>query len=148
MYLSYFGIRVTDLSRSLEFYTEHFGLRPREGSEIATDEPEKEASVLLVDPISRQRLELNYYPEGSPYAVPFVSGEAWDHLAFHVDDLPHFLEELIAHGVRPEKMAHFEGPILVTPTFRVAYIRDPDGNQIELYDTPGAPATPFRPEEY
>lgn len=148
MHLSYFGIRVTNLAKSVDFYTRHFGLQPPRGSELPKSTPAEQASALLVDPRSSQRLELNYYPPGNPYAVPYVAGEGWDHLAFRVDDLPRFLDQLGKDGIRPEKMSHFEGPMMVTPTFRVAYIRDPDGNQIELYDTPGAPTSGFDPNQY
>lgn len=148
MHLSYFGIRVTDLVKSVDFYTRHFGLRATKGNVLPSTSPTEQASVLLVDPKSNQRLELNYYPAGNPYAVPYVPGEGWDHLAFRVDDLPKFLEALGKAGIRPEKMAHFEGPMMATPTFRVAYIRDPDGNQIELYDTPGSGTDKFDPDSY
>ena len=146
MYLSYFGIRVTNIPRSVKFYTKHFGLRPTKGGELPTEQPKEQTSVLLVDSRSNQRLELNYYPKGNPYAVPYVPGEGWDHLAFRVDDLTRFLESLAKDGVKPEKMAHFEGPMMVTPNFRVSYIRDPDGNQIELYDTPSGGA--YDPDQY
>ncbi len=146
MYLSYVGLRVTNLTRSFEFYTELFGLRPRHGKRPPADTAEP-ASILLFDPRSSQRLELNYYPPGSPYSVPYVPGEGCDHLAFRVDDLPRFLAELSNRGLVPERMAHYDGPMQVTAEYRVAYLRDPDGNQIELFDTPGSP-TEFRPEEY
>jgi catechol 2,3-dioxygenase-like lactoylglutathione lyase family enzyme len=95
MHLSYVGIRVTDLPRSIDFYREHFGLRLPEGTVAPTTTPKEPAMLLLVDPESNQRLELNYYPPGSPYAVPYVPGEGWDHLAFRVDDLSQFLERLV-----------------------------------------------------
>ncbi len=148
MYLSYFGLRVRDLHRSCEFYTRHFGLRPAEGSELPPNPPKDQAMVLLIDPQSGQRLELNYYPEGNPYAVPYVPGEGLDHLAFRVDDLERLLEELRRDGIHPESMAHFQGPMMATPTFRVAYIRDPDGNQIELFDGGKAERVPYHPDRY
>ena len=148
MYLSYFGVRVTDLVRSAQFYVSHFGLRPAEGQELPATPPTGPAAVLLVDPRSSQRLELNYYPPGSPYAVAYVPGEGWDHLAVRVDDLPSFLAGLAAEGIRPESMAHYAGPVHETPTYRVAYIRDPDGNQIELYDIPNGDARTFDPDRF
>ncbi len=138
MYLSYFGIRVTDLPRSLEFYTRNFGLALPPGAESPKQNPKEQTAVMLVDPASGQRIELNYYPKGNPYAVPYVAGEGWDHLAFRVNDLDKILARLKSNGIQPEKMKHYDGPMMTTPNFRVAYIRDPDGNQIELYDSPGA----------
>ena len=148
MYLSYMGIRVTDVPRSVKFYVEHFGLRPPKGAELPKTSPTEQTTVLLVDPKSHQRLELNYYPPGNPYAVPYVAGEGFDHLAFRVDDLERFLAHLSKAGVGPEKMAHYDGAMLSTPSFRVAYVRDPDNNQIELYDSPGADPSSFNPDEY
>lgn len=148
MYLSYFGVRVTDLARSLDFYMRHFGLRPPPGSDLPKAPPKEQTAQLLVDPRSGQRVELNYYPVGNPYAVPYIPGEGFDHLAFRVDDLERFLGGLRTAGIQPEKMAHYDGPMMVTPTFRVAYIRDPDGNQIELYDTPGTGADTYDRNRY
>jgi catechol 2,3-dioxygenase-like lactoylglutathione lyase family enzyme len=148
MYLSYMGIRVTDLERSLRFYVGHFGLRPPKGTELPKGQPNEQTTVMLVDPRSSQRLELNYYPPGNPYAVPYVAGEGFDHLAFRVDDLEAFLKRLAQDGVHPEHMAHYEGPMMATPSFRVAYVRDPDGNQLELYDSPNMDASKFDPEQY
>jgi lactoylglutathione lyase len=148
MYLSYFGIRVSDLRRSAEFYSKLFGLVPVGGSKIPTTAPSEMSVVLLADPASGQRLELNYYPPGSPYAVPYVPGEGWDHLAFRVDDLDAFLRRLADEGVRPKTMKHYEGPMLATPSFRVAYISDPDGNEIELFDAPGAGTPKFDRNAY
>lgn len=138
MYLSYFGIRVTDLRRSVDFYMRHFGLQLTPGAELPRKGAEEQAATLLVDPRSGQRIELNFYPKGNPYAVPYVAGEGFDHLAFRVDHLEKFLAKLEADGIHPETMKHYEGPMMSTPNFRVSYIRDPDDNQIELYDSPGA----------
>jgi len=104
MYLSYCGIRVTDLERSLKFYTGMFGLK-----EVARGDRTKHGAgvyVLLRDPKSHQKLELNWYPEGSRYGVPFVAGEGLDHLAFKVDDATKTFEMLVSRGVEPT-----DGPI-------------------------------------
>ncbi len=148
MYLSYFGIRVTDLPRAAEFYMRNFGLTLAPGSEAPKENPKEQGVVMLVDPHSGLRIELNYYPKGNPYAVRYVPGEGWDHLAFRVDDLEKFLGDLKAHGILPEKMKHYEGPMMSTPSFRVAYVRDPDGNQIELYDSPGADPNKYDKNAY
>jgi len=148
MYLSYFGVRVTDLRRSAEFYTRHFGLQPLPGSELPKQGSEDQTAFLLVDPHSGQRIELNFYPKGNPYAVPYVAGEGLDHLAFRVDDLEKFLAQLKTSGISPEKMKHYEGPMMSTPSFRVAYIRDPDDNQIEIYDSPGADPDKYDRTQY
>ena len=135
MYLSYFGLRVTNLKRSAEFYMRHFGLRLAAGASLPAPGDVSQAAVLLADPVSGQRLELNYYPEGSPYAVPYVPGEALDHVAFRVENLEQFLAKLSSAGIAAAPMKHYDGLMLTTPHYRVAYVRDPDGNQIELFDS-------------
>lgn len=146
MYLSYFGVRVRDLPRSVRFYTEVFGLVPTQPEELEQMDPSKPGGILLRDPVSGLRLELNYYPPDSPYAIPYTAGEELDHVAFRVDDLPKTLARLHAMGVPAETMAHYDGATLDTPNYRMAYVRDPDGIQLELYDVPGNP--PYSPDRY
>jgi catechol 2,3-dioxygenase-like lactoylglutathione lyase family enzyme len=146
MYLSYVGLRVRDLPRSLRFYAEGFGLVLTEPGDLAKLDPKVAYSVLLRDPRSGQRLELNYYPGGNPYSVPYTPGEELDHIAFRVDDLPATLDRLEALGHPPEKMAHYEGRFQTTPNYRMAYVRDPDGIQLELFDGPGDGA--YSPDAY
>jgi lactoylglutathione lyase len=125
VYLSYCGIRVTNLERSLKFYTELFGLK-----EVARGDRTKHGAgiyVLLRDPKSRQKLELNWYPKGSRYGMPYAPGEGLDHIAFRVDNVTKTFDELVSKGVRATE---------IDPTVMAgwsAYVKDPDGNWIELY---------------
>lgn len=132
MYLSYVGIRVTSLERSLEFYAEAFGLK-----EVSRGDNTKIGGgvyVLLKDPKSKAKLELNWYPAGSPYAPPYVPGEGLDHLAFRVESVQDALEGLAKRGIAAVQIA----PALKEPDpgVMVAYVKDPDGNWIELYHNP------------
>jgi lactoylglutathione lyase len=134
--LIYFGVRVTDLDRSLRFYTEGLGLEELRRSRM----PHGGRRVLLQDPKTGQRLELNWYPVDSPYAVPYTPGEGLDHLGFstgHAADLARHLE---THGGRIELSP--TDPHGVRQNF---YVSDPDGNWIELMawgsSRPSAPAS-------
>jgi lactoylglutathione lyase len=133
-YLSYFGIRVTDLERSVAFYTRCFGLEEvaRGGLDVAVpaDNPERVAgrAVLLRDPLTGCKLELNYYPEGSRFAQPYEVGEGLDHLCFRVEDMDGTLKVLEAEGVRPIAL-----PSEVADGVSIAYVRDPNGIWIELW---------------
>ena len=138
-YLSYTGIRVTDLDRSLKFYTELFGL-----TEVARGDLSQRGRgsfVLLQDPWSGQKLELNWYPPDSPYAVPYLPGEGLDHISFRVADLRPFLDQLRRSGAESAGgSADFEDPNRV----RVAFVKDPDEHWIcliELINKP-IPASP------
>src|SRR6266545_714131 len=85
MYLKYVGIRVTDLDRSIKFYTELFGLK-----EDRRGDSRKFGLgfwVVLRDDTTGERIELNWYPPGSKYATPYTAGEGLDHLGFVVEDV-------------------------------------------------------------
>jgi lactoylglutathione lyase len=131
-YLSYVGIRVRDLERSLRFYTATLGMKEvARGDNTATGGG---LYVLLQDPWSEQRLELNWYPPESRFGGPYVPGEALDHIAFRVADLPPFLEKLRRKGVEfTDGSADHE----LADGTRVVYVQDPDGNALEVYDRPG-----------
>lgn len=132
MYLSYVGIRVRDLDRSLKFYTDLFGLR-----EVSRGDNQAIGAgiyVLLRDEHSGSKLELNWYPEGSPFATRYAPGESLDHIAFRVEKVPETLEKLAKHGVELVQLpAALREP---DPGVMVAYAKDPDGNWIELYHNP------------
>ncbi len=119
MRLSYFGIRVTDLDRSVRFYTGVLGLR-----EVRRGDSRKYGAgiwVLLKDEPSGHQLELNWYPPESAYAVPYSVGEGLDHISFLVDDVRKTFKELVAKGAEPTG---------VTPEGTggwTAYVTDPDG---------------------
>ena len=109
----------------MKFYTESFGLR-----EVARGDHRKYGAglyVLLRDPRSGQKLELNWYPEGSVHATSYMPGEGLDHLAFVVDDVKTAYRELLAKGAEPTDFdpARSGGWL--------AYLKDPDGNWIEIY---------------
>ncbi len=135
MYLSYFGIRVTDLKRSVKFYTELFGLKEVGGGDVS--EFGGGVAVLLKDPRSGQRLELNWYPGGSTYATTYTPGEGLDHISFRVNNVAETVKKLEAKGVEKVELLPALREVRLEKneyTFHVAYIKDPDGNWIELYD--------------
>src|SRR6266852_4368938 len=68
------GIRVTNLERSIEFYTKVFDL-----DEIDRGGDDEGKYVLFRDRRSGQRVELNWYAEESPFWAPYVPGEALGH---------------------------------------------------------------------
>jgi len=124
MGLRYFGVRVTDLERSVRFYTALMGLRECRRGRMTHGG----TWVLLEDPRTHQRLELNWYPAGSPYAVPYVPGEGLDHLGFRVPDAAATVRRLRRQGAR----------VALLPSGRhgvrgVYYLKDPDGNWVEVF---------------
>ncbi len=117
----YTGIRVRDMNRSINFYTEVLGMRVtwrmkiREtGGEIA----------VLKSPRGKQRLELNWYPPRGRYRG-YRQGDELDRLAFSVPDVDAFLRDH-AGDFKVAMKAFDEG------SDRLAYVTDPDGAWIEL----------------
>jgi lactoylglutathione lyase len=121
--LSYVGIRVRDLQKSIDFYTKVLGMKVTGRSKI---EQTKGEAVSLVSEDGGFSLELNYYEKGSPHNVNYVVGEGLDHLAFNVDDLSKALEEARSLGYQVSLE-------MKTDASRWAYIEDPNGIWIELF---------------
>ncbi len=119
----YVGIRVTNLKKSVDFYTKLLGMNLINRSK--NDLTKGEITVLQSEkggPI----LELNYYLEDSPYNTNYAPGEGLDHLAFKVDNLDEALKEAEESGHKTILKLQQDG-------IRWAYIKDPDGNWIELF---------------
>jgi lactoylglutathione lyase len=120
--LEYFGIRVTNLEKSIKFYTDSLGLREMKRGKMEHGG----VWVLLVDDGSKQQLELNWYPEDSPYNVSYSPGEGLDHIGFQVKDVPRTFRELVSSGAEPAiEPWQEEGQW-------IGFVKDPDGNWIEL----------------
>jgi len=120
---TYVGIRVTNLQKSIDFYTKLLGMKvvgqsknKRTKGETVGLESEKGGFIL----------ELNYYEEDSPYNTEYTVGEGLDHLAFKVDDLDKALEEARSAGYRTILEMKADGG-------RWAYIEDSNGIWIELF---------------
>jgi catechol 2,3-dioxygenase-like lactoylglutathione lyase family enzyme len=120
--LLYVGIRVTNMERSLKFYTKGFGLIEVESGTMNHGG----AYTLLEDPETKQRLELNYYPPGTRFYTPFSAGEGLDHVGFEVNDAKSAYKTLLTLGAKPAVEPWTEGGTLI------GFLTDPDGNWIEL----------------
>jgi len=120
---TYVGIRVTNLQRSIDFYTKLLGMKVKGRSKCEQTEGE---TVDLESQKGDFFLELNHYAETSPYNSKYVVGEGLDHLAFKVDGLDKALEEAYRAGHRTILQMKTDGS-------RWAYIEDPDGIWIELF---------------
>lgn len=130
MHLRYSGVRVTDLERSLLFYTKALGLREVSRGDLS--QYGRGIWVLLRDPTSRQQLELNWYPKGSQFDVPFVIGEGLDHIGFFLGPV----SEATLRRAYQRLLRQGAGPTNVTPATTegwVGYVTDPDGNWIEIF---------------
>jgi len=120
---TYVGIRVKDLDKSIEFYTNVLGMKVKGRGK---NEQTKGETVSLESEDGGFSLELNYYEKDSPYYSEYVVGEGLDHLAFGVDNLDRALEEAKASGYKVIADMKVEGG-------RWAYIEDPNGIWVELF---------------
>jgi len=120
---TYVGIRVTDLERSIDFYTKILGMKVTGRSKI---EQTKGETVGLQSEKDGFVLELNYYEKDSPYSTKYNVGEGLDHLAFKADNLDEALKEARKAGHRTILEMKADGG-------RWAYVEDPDGIWIELF---------------
>jgi len=117
----YTGIRVRDLKKSLDFYTDVLGMKVVGKGTM----PHGGKYVHLRGKGSKQTLELNWYPEGSRFYTAYTNGEELDHLAFVVKDKTKAFKELVKKGAE----------VAVGPNDSKGtelYVKDPNGIWLEI----------------
>jgi catechol 2,3-dioxygenase-like lactoylglutathione lyase family enzyme len=119
--LFYSGIQVRNLARSVRFYRA-LGLKVRRRGTM----PHGGKWVHFIDPSSKQRLELNWYPKGSRFYEKYRNGSELDHIGFIVDDVPKWFKLLVSRG------AKIAAEPFGDKSETLAYMKDPDGIWIEL----------------
>ena len=122
-------VRVHDLDKSLDFYINKLGLIEVKRTEV----PEgKFTLVFLATEVGAPEIELTYnWGSEEDYSV----GRNFGHLAFEVDDIYQYCENLIAQGVtinRPPRCGY------------MAFVKSPDNISIELLQK-GERLTPQEP---
>jgi glyoxylase I family protein len=117
------GVRyqVTDVARSVEFYTRHLGFTLKHQQLPAF------ASVALGD------AQLLLSGPGASGSRPLPDGRqqepgGWNRLVIQVEDLPGVIRELRKAGLQ------FRNDLEQGPGGRQIQIEDPDGNPIELFE--------------
>ena len=113
---SFHGVRyhVSDVLRSVAFYTAHFGFA------LEHQQPPAFASVSLGP------LQILLSGPGASGSRPLPDG--WNRVVLRVTDLPSCITALKESGVR------FRNEMLTGPGGRQIQIEDPDGNPIELFE--------------
>lgn len=114
-------MRVNDLDRTVKFYESALGLKV---SRRHTS-PRGAQLVFLQVPNSEEEIELCQTPPGMSPPVQVTPDLM--HLAFKVDDLEKFAEELKAKG-----FALSDGPTKTSSGSVIAFIDAPEGYEIEL----------------
>lgn len=124
------SVRVSDVERSINFYTRLLGLKVLSRREIKQTNAE---IIFLRDPKGEGcTLELTFYRNQKKFLQPDYEERLFDHLAFTVADI----KETIAN-MRKEKVTITDEPYkLGTDGPTIAFIEDPDGTLIELIEAP------------
>ena len=112
--------RVNDIEQSVSFYEKALGLTV---SRRHTS-PRGAQLVFLATPNSDEEIELCQMPAG---ATPVQVQSDLTHLAFEVDDLMAFTDELTAKG-----FALSDGPTSTGSGSLIAFIDAPEGYEVEL----------------
>lgn len=116
-------LRVGDLQRSIQFYTEVLGMKLLRTS----DNPEYQYTLAFVgyqDEMAGAVLELTYNYGVSNYEL----GSAYGHIALEVDNIYQACDEIRARG---GVISREPGPVKGGST-EIAFVRDPDNYAIEL----------------
>ncbi|MEZ5589376.1 MAG: lactoylglutathione lyase [Gammaproteobacteria bacterium] len=123
-------LRVGDLQRSVDFYTNIIGMDLLR----TTERPEQKYSLAFVgfnggNKNGEAEIELTYNHGQSHYEL----GTAYGHIALGVDDVAATCEKIRAAGGNITREA---GPVKGGDTI-IAFVEDPDGYKIELIETAG-----------
>lgn len=118
------GLRVTNLQRSLRFYTKGLGLKVKSRGD--TRSWGGGIWIRLEDPRTHRGVELNWYPRRSVFYRRYTPGEAVDHLDFTIGPAPASALErahrdLLRAGARPTAYTPS------TTAGWMASVQDPDG---------------------
>ena len=116
MKLAHTMIRVRDLDRSIEFYSNFVGLRETRRKDLGDA-----VLVFLADEDEHHFVELTFNKDGRDYDI----GNQFGHLAFFAEDLDAVVERVEAEGwdyrgSRPETGSKY------------IFVKDPDGYDIEI----------------
>ena len=116
-------IRVGDLEKSLQFYTDVLGMKLLRRK----DYPDGEFTLAFIgygEESSNTVIELTYNWGKDSYQI----GDGFGHIALEVDDVYRATEEIRKRG---GKIIREAGPMNAGTTI-ISFIEDPDGYQIEL----------------
>jgi lactoylglutathione lyase len=125
-------MRVSDMDRTIAFYTDVLGLEVLERK----TSPRGSHLAFLRVPNSEELIELCSFPASGPVHVQ----EDLVHLAFQVENLNDTIASLHKKGIRVT-----DGPTTTSSGSRFIFIDAPDGYEVELIERP-AGAVPSHPD--
>ncbi len=143
---THIGLCVSDLARSIEFYTDVLGFSRVSQLEVNGEPAETLLGLkdVKLEAVYVQRdgitLELLHYASPGHVgdgATRAMNALGFTHLSLRVADLEALLEKLRVRGVRV-----LEESAVFNPKFNAGaiFVTDPDGTRIELVSAPGDPS--------
>jgi len=115
-------LNVMDLDRSIAFYRDRLGLKLTRRFEVK----ENNAEIAFVEDPAENAIELTHWRDKTHLA----EGDNFDHIALGVKDLKATVEQLRQQGTT----IAMEPFTLKGGTHQIAFIKDPDGNWLELIE--------------
>ena len=124
MQFDHIMMRVKDLDASLDFYTNHLGMKVLRQTEYP-DGKFTNTFIGYQEEGQGTTIELTYnWDQEDDYEM----GQGWGHIALMVEDVYATCDKLAANGVKIPRPA---GP-MKHGTRVIAFVEDPDGHKIEL----------------
>jgi len=139
--VAHVGMTVTDIEKISGFYIKYFGFVKDYGHFFGEDFFEKHAALFRQRAGVQAAMQMIKSPDGVMFELfQFSNAEnkgaaewqrtGYHHIALRVDDLPAVCERMQNDGVEfymaPAKRSEDDG--------RWVYLKDPDGNMVELWD--------------
>jgi len=118
-------LNVSDIDRSIRFYTRFIGLKFVSRREVK----QNNAEIAFLQDESGAAIELTHWRDKKN----LVEGDNFDHIAFAVNDVRATVDELRGNGVT----IAMEPFSLGGSSSKIAFVKDPDGNWLELIEHGG-----------
>lgn len=117
-------LNVMNMDRSIEFYTKQMGLKFVSRREVK----QNNAEIAFLKDDAAGALELTHWRDKKSLA----EGENFDHIAFETKDIDASVREL-----RSQRVTIAMEPFsLQGSSGKIAFVKDPDGNWLELIEHP------------
>ena len=114
-----------NMDQSVEFYCNQMGLKFVSRREIK----QNNAEIAFLADETGGAIELTHWRDKKT----LTEGDNFDHIAFETDDIDARISQLRANGVT----IAMEPFSLQGSTGKIAFVKDPDGNWLELIQRPG-----------
>jgi len=115
-------LNVTDMDRSIEFYTKQIGLKFVSRREVK----QNNAEIAFLKDDAAGALELTHWRDKKSLS----EGDNFDHIAFETGNIDAIVRQLRAQGVT----IAMEPFSLQGSSSKIAFVNDPDGNWLELIE--------------